>query len=196
MTMGIYKITCKPTGRKYVGSAVNISERFDEHCGELIAGTHKNEFMQKAWNKYGINKFDFSTVERVEDRSLLLVREQWYLDNEIIWGFDFNFARRADCPPGRPGGWKHTEESLEKFRRNIKSPKFTTKGLKFSAETKAKMSKSHKGVIRVLSPEEKKKRSDAAREMNRKRRESGWKRSLESNKKTSDSLKKTYRGNK
>lgn len=126
---GIYKITHKPTGRKYIGSSKDTSTRIDCHIDCLIAGSHFNKLLQRFWNKYGINEFDVKVIEIVEDEGMLLVREQWYLDNEIIWGFDFNFSPKADRPPG---SGKHTTETKRKIAEG-------QLGRTASEETKAKL---------------------------------------------------------
>src|SRR5258706_128926 len=77
---GIYKLIHVASGRFYVGSAVNFKKRFDLHIWCLNRGQHYNPKLQNAWNKYGEEAFVFEVVEIVEDPSILLVREQYYLD--------------------------------------------------------------------------------------------------------------------
>jgi group I intron endonuclease len=76
---GIYKITCKPTGKKYVGSAVWVAKRKRHHREALLSGTHHNCYLQRAWNKYGPDAFEFVILEYCEKENLTN-REQHYID--------------------------------------------------------------------------------------------------------------------
>ena len=78
---GIYKILNIVTEDFYEGSAVCIGIRWRRHCYELCKNIHGNEHLQRAWNKYGEDNFEFSVLELCE-KELLLVREQWYFDND------------------------------------------------------------------------------------------------------------------
>lgn len=49
MKSGIYLI--KINDKIYIGSSANISKRWREHKTDLIAGRHKNMFLQRTWNK-------------------------------------------------------------------------------------------------------------------------------------------------
>jgi hypothetical protein len=78
---GIYSITNKLNGHRYVGSSINISRRKTEHFNLLRKGVHHSQYLQNAWNKYGESMFIFSSLEFVEDISILIEREQWWIDN-------------------------------------------------------------------------------------------------------------------
>jgi len=82
--VGIYKIINKINSRYYVGSSKNINygctSRFNRHKKDLINNKHKNAPLQNAWNKYGIENFDFQIIEIVEDINNLRNVEQTYLD--------------------------------------------------------------------------------------------------------------------
>lgn len=77
---GIYKITNKNNGRYYIGSSVNINNRWNEHKRTLKQNKHDNDFLQKSWNKHGEESFLFEIIEYVLDLDKLLEREQYYLD--------------------------------------------------------------------------------------------------------------------
>lgn len=80
MKSGIYKITNKVNGKFYIGSAVNIKDRWDKHRSELYRGVHKNPYFLAAWKKYGEKNFSFSVLEYVEDKKNLLMREQHWIN--------------------------------------------------------------------------------------------------------------------
>lgn len=75
----IYKIVNKYNGKIYYGSAKNVIKRFNRHKNDLRRDKHVNTHLQRAWNKYGEDIFDFEVVEEVSDNMLLIV-EQKYLD--------------------------------------------------------------------------------------------------------------------
>ena len=165
MTSGIYKIAHVPTGRLYIGSAVNVRIRWMQHARELDAGEHGNARLQNAWAKYGKSEFSFEILEECEP-SQLLVREQHWLDTSRP---EFNIckvagsslglkrsaatrARQREAALGRVFG----PETLEKMRQaKLGSP--------LSADHKRKISEAQKGNPSRLgqkqSPEECAKRS-------------------------------------
>lgn len=80
---GIYKIINKLDGKYYVGSSKNLSSkkgnRLSRHKTDLKYNRHINKKLQNAYNKYGINNFDFLIIEECEEHELLN-KEQIYLN--------------------------------------------------------------------------------------------------------------------
>lgn len=76
---GIYRITCIPTGKFYIGSAVNMRKRWRQHRKMLLDQTHFNRRLQNSWNKYGEAAFRCDEVERCDPKDLIS-REQFHLD--------------------------------------------------------------------------------------------------------------------
>src|SRR5215216_6770850 len=76
-TSGIYQIRCIPTGKIYVGSAVNLRKRQRDHINSLRRGNHENTYLQRAWNKYGEANFDFTILEFVDASDLLYTEQVW-----------------------------------------------------------------------------------------------------------------------
>ncbi len=79
MNSGIYQIMNKQNYRMYVGSSFNLKNRWKLHKKQLNKGVHHSVVLQRAWNKYGEDCFEFSEIEFV-DRKDLIDREQHYLD--------------------------------------------------------------------------------------------------------------------
>jgi group I intron endonuclease len=79
MASGIYEIVNKANGKRYIGSAINIKRRWNVHRSDLRLGSHHSRALQRAWNKYGDDQFDFRVVELCA-KGQLLSREQWHLD--------------------------------------------------------------------------------------------------------------------
>lgn len=147
--VGVYKITNLINGKCYIGSSRDVTKRWSEHKRQLKNGNHHSEYLQRAYNKYGINNFEYSLlcICSVED---LLINEQKYFD-EI--SPEYIIHKIA----GRSIGYKHTDEAKKiiKEKRKLQAPN------KCSDETKLKISESNKG--RKFTNEHKKKLSDAKR---------------------------------
>lgn len=161
---GIYQITHKSSGKKYIGSTNNINNRRLDHLRDLRNNRHCNPHLQNAWNKYGESDFVFQIIE-ITTTNTQFIREQWYLDNKIDWNNDFNSNKSASLSPG-------------------------TKGTTMSDETKKKKSIALKGKKRQMSDDEKRARSESAKLMNAKRKASGWTLSKESREKRSEIAKR------
>jgi group I intron endonuclease len=76
-TSGVYQIRCVPTSKIYVGSTVNLRDRWYRHCRSLALGKHRNRYLQNAWDKYGEQSFKFEILEYVNDSQLLHAEQEW-----------------------------------------------------------------------------------------------------------------------
>jgi group I intron endonuclease len=74
---GVYQIVCKPNGKIYVGSAINLRWRWHSHRRDLGNGVHVNPHLQFAWNLYGETNFEFSVLEYVDEQRLLTTEQLW-----------------------------------------------------------------------------------------------------------------------
>jgi hypothetical protein len=74
---GIYQIRCRQNGKVYVGSAVNLRERWENHRRALHKGLHHNPRLQNAWNLYKESGFDFIVLQYVEAARLLEAEQSW-----------------------------------------------------------------------------------------------------------------------
>lgn len=59
MKSGIYAIVRKGTTQAYVGQSVNVNRRWMGHKRALARGEHHCAYLQRAWNKYGADSFEF-----------------------------------------------------------------------------------------------------------------------------------------
>lgn len=94
----IYGIINKINGNKYVGSAIDFYKRKKRHIWELNGGFHHSNILQKAWNKYGSDVFEFLVLEEVQEKENLIVREQWWIDNS---NSKYNVCKTAGNTLGR-----------------------------------------------------------------------------------------------
>lgn len=138
--MGVYKILCQPTGRLYVGSAVNLRTRKNLHWSQLKRQIHHSMFLQRAWNKYGESSFVFELLEQVPTAADLVVREQFYIDRLQP---DFN-----SCPVARSSlGYRHTREARKRMSQLKKGCLPWIAGKRHRADSKMKMAVSKKGNV-------------------------------------------------
>lgn len=107
---GIYAIRNIESGKKYIGSSVNISKRWNHHRSDLCAKQHHSIKLQRAWDRYGSEKFVFEVIEPVADKSQLITREQFWIDRELSYENGYNSMPVAD----RPLGLKQSKETIEK----------------------------------------------------------------------------------
>jgi group I intron endonuclease len=133
---GIYKIINKIDGKYYVGSSQNIRNRLNKHKLYLKKNAHWNKHLQNAYNKYGIDTFEYIIVELVSEINQLLKTEQKYLDecknnpdNNYMIAYDAIAPMRGKCL---------TIETKEKISSS-------NKGKKRTEEYKRKLSDSRIG---------------------------------------------------
>lgn len=177
---GIYAITHEATGRRYIGSAVNVDRRWSQHRSELARGVHKNPKLQSAWNKYGADAFTFSVLELVVETPDLVPAEQRWLDARPHYniatvagsqlGFrhsDASKARMSEASKGRPITAEHRAKLSSALRGRVVSAETrekiasTQRGRPISAEHRAKLIKARAG--RVIGPETRAKQAAAAK---------------------------------
>lgn len=122
---GIYAIVNKVNGKRYVGSAVDIAQRWRQHTYKLRKNNHHSKHLQNAWNKYGNEAFDFIVLEIVDDTSRLIETEQKHLDECFphynnnrkagsILGFRFSEETKLKMSKIHTG-FRHTKESIKKM---------------------------------------------------------------------------------
>lgn len=100
MKSGIYCIKNTVTGKVYIGSAVNLRKRKNEHFSTLAAGTHFNRYLQSAYDKYGVAVFEFVVLELVPDKAGLTEAEQRFIDEHRAFGAGYNLRPSASSMLG------------------------------------------------------------------------------------------------
>lgn len=107
---GIYCIENLANGKKYIGQSVDIEKRWYEHRRTLRLKCHDNIHLQRAWDKYGENNFQFYIIticdsERLNDLEIYYIK----LLNTFDSDYGYNMTSGGDgCV-----GYKHTEETKE-----------------------------------------------------------------------------------
>ena len=110
---GIYIIKNIITGDIYIGSTSNLIKRKSTHFRSLIKNKHHSVKLQRSYNKYGKENFEFNVICNCEI-NLLLHLEQIYINTMKPY---FNSAISSISPMK---GRKHSKETIEKFKvRNV-----------------------------------------------------------------------------
>jgi len=144
---GIYCIYNIVSGKQYIGSAINFSQRIRNHKSQLSKIKHHNAHMQSAWNNYGDDSFIFLIVEYCSIENLIK-REQFWLEQ-----FDFSKQLYNICPTaGSHLGMKRSDKSRKKMSES-------QKGRVVSEKTRLKLSEANNG--RKHTEEHKRKCSEA-----------------------------------
>lgn len=163
---GIYCIENIDTNKKYIGQSRNVYKRWIDHKYALARNIHDNDYLQKAWNKYGEDRFVFYIVEECLIEQLN-DKEVYYID--FFKSFDKKHGYNLRGGGGQLSvmteelknkfvgennpmyGRHHTEEAKKQIGNSTRmayerSGGWTTfGGHKHSEETKKKMSESRQG---------------------------------------------------
>jgi len=121
----VYQIRNTKTGKVYVGGTVNKRNRWGKHRHDLRHGVSKNKNLQRDWDNFGEESFEFEVLEETSEE-LLREKEQYWID-------ELNSVE--------PTGYNHHKSS------------FSGKGYKWRKESRERASGSHKG--KTLSEEHK-----------------------------------------
>jgi len=154
---GVYKTKNRRNGKIYIGSSVNTKRRWRNHRYALRNGQHHNPHLQRAWDKYGEDVFEFTVVEVIEDPDLRLAAEQKWLGEHFTQKACYNIVLVASAPmQGRVVseetrrkiseancGYQHTEEAKRKISAAQVGHKRFPNGR--SEETKRKISRANMG---------------------------------------------------
>lgn len=118
----IYKIHNIITGDCYIGSSVNLKERWKRHKKDLRKGKHHSIILQRAWNKYGEENFELKELEICSEEETR-EKETNYL---LLLNPVYNICKEAYSTSGRI----YKEETRKKHKKyakdnNVKPPKET-----------------------------------------------------------------------
>jgi group I intron endonuclease len=154
---GLYEIVNLVNGKRYIGSAKDIRERWYKHHHRLRKGTHHSPALQNSWDAHGEKGFAI--------RPLLLCSE----DNLLFYEqrcLDVLRPELNGCPvAGRTTGYRHTEETRARMRAIQQRLGAMRAGVPanrpISDITRQRMSEAARG--RTLSPEARAKVSAAVK---------------------------------
>ncbi len=101
MVCGVYEIRNIKNDWVYIGSSNNIHSRWDQHRSGLEKGEHHSTTLQRAWNKYGSDSFEFEILEICSLADQFKAEQEW-LDDVKPWAAEhkgYNEVKIAGKPP-------------------------------------------------------------------------------------------------
>ena len=107
----IYIIENLINGKAYIGQTKNKTKRRVDHFSLLRHNKHHNDYLQRAWNKYGEEAFEFNLLdssespEEIDRIEVLLIA--WYKELDLCYNHE-------------SGGHvliEHSPETIEKLRQ-------------------------------------------------------------------------------
>lgn len=162
MSSGIYQIRNLVNGKIYIGKGVDIGSRWSKHKRLLNANKHYNIHLQRAWNNYGGNSFDFSILEHCPIEQLD-EREKYHIAIYKAEGLAYNLTDGGEGMLGNVPTIE-TRAKLSKINKGKKRHPFTEEhkakiglgnlGKKKSAEEIARRVEKQKGQKRAPFSEE------------------------------------------
>ncbi len=160
---GIYRILNKINGNCYIGSSLNVEKRYKHHLSTLRHNSSRCSILQKAFNKYGEDNFEFQVILCCKPEYRLYYEQQ--LIRELNSQYNV-FTNVSDSPLRQ---FTFTEQSKLKMSIAHKGKKLSeqhkhnislaNKGRVFSKESKDKIRKAKQNT--TLSQETIKKMSEA-----------------------------------
>ena len=79
---GVYQIECLKNKKKYIGVSKDIKKRWTQHRSSLHKGFHHSNDMQKDYNLYGENYFEFKIIKECSYTEAKALEEQLIQTNQ------------------------------------------------------------------------------------------------------------------
>ena len=95
---GIYSIRNKISGERYIGCSIRIISRIKNHKRYLMKGGHDNSHLQRAWDNYGTENFEFCVIQYCAEKDLA-VREQHWIRHFNSYLAGYNQTPGGDFSP-------------------------------------------------------------------------------------------------
>jgi group I intron endonuclease len=134
---GIYKITNLTNNKVYIGQSYDIIRRKIQHFYLLEQNKHRNEYLQKSYNKHGKDNFIFECIEEVDDldnREIHWINEYGGINSELTYNL-------KDPLTNEYSNYTRVKKSKSIIGEN--NPNF---GNTWTQEQKDSLSKKKKGV--------------------------------------------------
>lgn len=127
-------------GKIYIGQSSNLQKRKNQHFNELRKGTHGNIYLQRSFNKYGEDSFNYQiltegdfTDEELNELECMYI--QLFGSHLHTQGRGYNLAFGGNTRRG----FKHTIETRKKMSESRIGEKNGFYGKKHTEETKRKI---------------------------------------------------------
>ena len=110
---GVYMFINMVSGKRYIGSSVDIYNRIHEHVHNLNNNKAHNKHLQASWNKYGEDAFHYGILEYCKE-DVQFEREQYYID---LIKPEYNLTLNVVANTGH----KVEEETKKKISNTLKA---------------------------------------------------------------------------
>lgn len=173
---GIYRITCEGNSQTYIGSSVNIKDRWQQHISLLRGNRHSSVYLQNSYNKYGEDSFKFEVLLRLIEFNEEILRDlEWYYIEKYQPAFNTItplvcnrtnewkekisistkklYAERGYINPRRGVGKKYNiyDTSFNLIKENITMPEVATFTGKVSYHSLNNSIRKHRGVAITIN---------------------------------------------
>lgn len=168
LACGVYQIKNTVNGSRYVGSSVDINARIRAHRSALRRSYHRNIYLQRAWNKYDEESFEFNIlfytnekdVRMFEQRALDILQPEYNIEKEVsMIGCRLSEEAKQNMREAKKNiseetkqkmciahvGKHHTKETKLKIGLAQKGRMSPMYGKYHTEETKRKIGMAHKG---------------------------------------------------
>lgn len=152
MDSGIYKIVNNINKKVYIGSSKNIRHRWAVHLHELKNNKHHSIRLQRSFNKYGVDSFEFVVIEYCELDKLLQLEVDYINEyNSCLPENGYNMVENVSNPMF---GRKHTEQAKEKmmgripWNKGLKNP-YSDENLKVRSVKMSNLPRSREWCLKI-----------------------------------------------
>lgn len=119
----IYKITNKINGKSYIGQTTDYQRRFREHRNKGY-GEEPNKPLYKAFDKYGIDNFDFEVIEDLTE-NYNEKEKYWIQYYNTLLPNGYNIEPGGEEPPLNIGEnspyAEHTAQQIKEIKELLKN---------------------------------------------------------------------------
>lgn len=163
---GIYCIENIVNNKKYIGQSINIDDRWLKHRNELNSKRHYNDYLQKAWDKYGESSFKFYILEECANDELD-EKEIYYIEKYNTLNRDYGYNLKEGGQNGvvcEYGIEKQRKALIEAYKNPILREQRRKSALKqwSNPEIKAKIIGENNGMYGKTHTEEARKKISEA----------------------------------
>ena len=121
---GVYMILCLANNKRYYGESKNLSIRLSQHKSRLRKNMHENLELQRDFNLYGENNFEFSCIyisrNCSKDERVAMEMELIGRNKSICYNIISSINRQKENNPFPYGeGRTHTQETRQQISKSL-----------------------------------------------------------------------------
>lgn len=136
----IYAIKNKINHKMYIGMTNNYKKRIEYHLYELRHNKHHSKKLQRAFNKYGEDNFEFCILLEVNKMEGLELKEKEYIKEYDTYNNGYNCSEGGEKSPN----YKQPENTRIALLKRNKGNTYSL-GMKMPQSAKDKISKNNSG---------------------------------------------------